>query len=141
MARLQRPLIMLLDVECYQGWGQGGCMMAPDIPAILHILQSGTGSRGIECLCLWTLKDSVREAPVGALLSRALLTVPWHCCLSRKTSVGATARLWTEAVRSAAGMELEKIGPHPARSLCSQSRPEPVGLSIVKEKGQARRPG
>lgn len=56
-----------------------------------------------------------------------LLTVPWHCCLSRKTSVGATERPWMKAVWSAQRMELEKIRLHPR-------------VIVFPEQARARRP-
>lgn len=36
-----------------------GCRMAPSIPVILNILESGTCTLCVECQCLWTLKGSV----------------------------------------------------------------------------------
>ncbi|XP_049584343.1 dachshund d isoform X2 [Syngnathus scovelli] len=43
--------------------------------------------RTLECHCLRNL----REAQLESLLGPGLLTVPWHCWLSRKTSVAGTA--------------------------------------------------
>lgn len=44
--------------------------------------------------------EGLCERPSRGPAGPGLLTVPWHCCLSRKTSVGATQRLWMKAVWS-----------------------------------------
>lgn len=119
--RADRVLIMLLDVECYQdAWWH---------PAFLSF---STFYQAALALWAWSV---VACGPWRALCKRpsrgpagpGLLTVPWPCCLSRKTSVGATERLWIKAVWSAERVELEKIRLHPR-------------VIVFPEQARARRP-
>lgn len=128
MGWLQRLLIMLLDVRRYQdSWWH---------PAFLSFSTFCVGA-----LTVWAQSVSAC-GPQRALCERpsrdpagpGLLTVLWHCCLSRKTSVGATERLWMKAVWSAERMELEKIRLHPRGHCVPIAGPSPTAPVLLKGK-------
>lgn len=125
---LQRPLIMLLDVERYQDpWWH---------PAFLPF---STFYRAALTIWAWSVcacgpRRALCKRPGRGPAEPGLLTVPWHCCLSRKTSVGATERPWTEAVWSAKRMELEKIRLHPRGHCVPRAGPSPLASVLLKGK-------
>lgn len=103
---IQRLLIMLLDVECYQGpwWHPAFLSFSTFYRAAWH--------SALQVSVPWTPKGPSVRGPVGALLGR-------HCWQFLGTVVSAgrhqleLKRLWRKAVWSAKRMGLWKISLRP----------------------------
>lgn len=144
MVRLHTLLITLSDVERYQVRGWRVCTMAQDIPAILHILRTATRSWSVQVsVPAGPLEDPVQEALPDPLCQGSLLTAPWHHQLSRKTSVGATARAADGGCRvSGKRMALEQIRPHPGEVIvCVGVGPSPLASVLLRRKVRPERRG
>lgn len=127
-----------------RGWSV--CTMAHDILAILHILRSATRPWSVQVSAPeGPLEDPEQETlpPPAPLCQGSLLTAPWHRRLSRKTSVGATARAADGGCRvSAERMELEQIRPHPGEVIvCVGVGPSPLASVLSRRKVRPERRG